>query len=334
MQTEEPLSLLIRRKGGSALDINDLTFNADIIPTLISYEMSQRGLGPKLYGVFNGGSVEEYVDSHTLTSEESADPKISKDIALSMAAVHAIKGLPLMMDTNEAMIERLRSWIPFIPKFRDYLRNNHEIKKYNLDLNFLCNFNFAKETDFLEEQYKTLPMRRNFVLDDMHFANCLVRNEPKEGELRVLLIDYDLGHFGFRGIDLGAHFFNRRFDYESTENKIIPGTEFPSDEEKRRFLRIYQQEIKRLNVWRDFDETGIDSIDNLLLESLIGILQFTLYYASHSLSKPGAIIDVDPCYVLTLDFWLRQFLVTKEEVLKIRRERNLLINQLTAIKIN
>ena len=41
--------------------------------------------------VFSRGTIEEYIDSRTLTSEESADPEISKDIALSLAAAHAIK---------------------------------------------------------------------------------------------------------------------------------------------------------------------------------------------------------------------------------------------------
>lgn len=52
--------------------------------------MSRRGLGPKMYGISKRGTVEEYIDPHTLSSEESTIPEISRDIAISIANVHTI----------------------------------------------------------------------------------------------------------------------------------------------------------------------------------------------------------------------------------------------------
>ena len=317
LKDEEPPSLLIRRKGGNMVDVDELALNTDASQTLIQYELSRRGLGPKLYGVFTGGTIEEYIDSHTLTSEESADPDISKDIALSLAAIHAIQGLPLKVTANEGMFEMMRKWAETIPNSRDYVKSNEKIKKYNLDLDFWHSFDYPGEIDWLENLLRTLPMRRSFIIYDMNYLNCLVRNDPKADQMRVVLIDYDLAHFDFRGLDLGIHFYARRLDVHAKEDKIIPGTEFPSDEEKRRFLRIYQQEIKRLNVFDDFDETGIDSIDNLLLESMIGQLQWTLHFGCYIMSKPEAFLEFEPAFAPLIDFMFRQYLLVKKDVLKI-----------------
>lgn len=276
--------------------------------------MSRRGLGPKMYGIFKGGTVEEFIDSHTLRSEESKDPDISHDIAISIANVHAIKGLPLKQTVNQDNIASMKEWFKMIPSKRDYIQNNKNISKYNLDIEFLYSLDYAKEIDWIENQFKTLKMRKNFILNDMNYLNCLVKNNRKNGELRVMLIDYDLSHYGYRGIDIGIHFFNRRFQLENKENKIIPNSTFPTLEEKKRFLEIYRDEIKRLNVWNDFDENGIDSVDNLLIESIIGQLQYTLYFGIYMMAKPDIFFDLDPALAPCLEFLLKQYVTMKRNV--------------------
>ena len=318
LQAEEPLRLLIRRKGGNVADVDSLGINTDASQTLIQYEMSRRGLGPTIYGIVHGGTIEEYIDSHTLTSEESADPETSNDIALSLAAIHAIKGLPLRTNVPEHNLNKQREWIKNKLNARNYLLNNETLKKFNLDFEFWSSFDYETEINWIQMQLSSLPMRKNFILYDMNYLNCLVRSKPKEDQMRVVLIDYDISHIGHRGIDLGCHFFYRRFNFQSEDkNLLIPNSTFPSDAEKREFLRIYQQEIKRLNVWPDFDENGIDSIDNLLLESTIGQMQFVLYFTCCMINKPEGFFDSEPSMAPCFEFYIRQYLIFKEHVLRI-----------------
>ena len=54
--SKEPLSVLIRRKKGE-VDASDVNTNTS--STLVAYEMSRCGLGPRIYELFNGGTVEE-----------------------------------------------------------------------------------------------------------------------------------------------------------------------------------------------------------------------------------------------------------------------------------
>ena len=210
-------------------------------------------------------------------------------------------------------MKRQREWIKKKPIARDILMNKETLKKLNIDFELWTSIDYEKEIDWIETQFSSLPMRKNFILYDMNYLNCLVRNDPKEGQMRVLLIDYDISR---RGVDLGCHFFNRRLNVLSEDkNFVIPNSKFPSDAEKRRFLGIYQQEIKRLNIWTDFDENGIDSIDNLLL--VIGQMQFALYIACYMIQKPDFFLDSEPNMASYFDFFIRQYLIFKKHVLGI-----------------
>lgn len=293
------------------LDVDDFAMNTDTSSTLIAYEMSRSGLGPKMFGLFKGGSVEEFIDSHTLTYEESTDPDISRDIALSLAAVHAIEGLPLRRDAVEHNFRLEKEWSKLIPNQRDFLLNDEKVKHYKGDMEFLLNFDYEKVIEWVISKCNELKMRKNFVLLDMNYLNCLVRNQPMEDEKRVVLIDYDLAQYNYRGIDLGGHFFNRRFDVTAKGDKmVVTGSSFFSDEHKRRFLTIYQQEIKRLKIWNDFDEDGVDSIDNLLIESAMGKIFVTLYFATNMVAKADVFYEFLPC----LEFMLRHVLILMEEI--------------------
>ena len=309
----EPSSLLIRRKGGNIVDADEFAMNTETSRMLIAYEMGRRGLGPKLYGLFKGGSIEEYIHSHTLTYEESTVAEISRDVALSLAKVHAIKGLPITSKASDDMKKRMREWIKMIPGKKSYWKNHDEIQKMNLDLDFILNFDFEQQVDWLDEKCSRVKMRKHFILFDMNYLNCLVRNHPKDGESKVVLIDYDLAHHDSRGMDFGSHFINRRFQADSKVNKIIPNSRFFTVEEKRNFLKIYQQEIKRLNVWNDFDEDGIDSVENLLLESRIGECIHNLFFGCYIMSKPE-FLNVEPLFASLLEFFLKSFSTFKEEI--------------------
>ena len=109
-----------------------------------------------------------------------------------------------------------------------------------------------------------------------HYQNLVVNEEPRPGELKVFLLDYELSSYGPRGFDLGAHFFNREFDYDNYETSLS-GEEMHTEEERRQFLKHYQDELRRLNV-KDFDDQGLDSIENLLFESYVGALLYHVYF--------------------------------------------------------
>lgn len=295
------------------VDVSELGDNTDMAITLVSYEMGRRGLGPKLYGTFKGGSIEEYIDdSHTLTSVESTDDDVLRHIAISLASVHSIKGLPFKKSGLQDYSVLQMEWIKMIPSAKEYICNNQDIKKYNLDMEFIMTFDHLKEANWLIKKYRSLKLRENYILFDMNFLNCLVRNNPKDGQKKIVLIDYDQFQYNYRGIDLGVHFFNRLVKYDDKDCKIINGATLPTDEERRRFLSIYQQEIKRLN--EDFDGNGLDSIENLVIESIVGQCNYCLFCSVIVMAKAKMFIGSDPAFAPILEFMMRHFLLFKEQL--------------------
>ncbi|KAH9283948.1 Choline kinase A2 [Echinococcus granulosus] len=64
--------------------------NSIILDAVLFALLSEKRLGPKLYGVFPGGRIEEFVESRTLRTEELAYPSVRDCVALHMGALHSL----------------------------------------------------------------------------------------------------------------------------------------------------------------------------------------------------------------------------------------------------
>lgn len=62
-----------------------------ITESVIFTLLSERGLGPKLHGIFPGGRIEEYIKARPLLRRELADKQLSMKIAQKMAAIHGME---------------------------------------------------------------------------------------------------------------------------------------------------------------------------------------------------------------------------------------------------
>lgn len=62
-----------------------------ITESVIFTLLSERGLGPKLHGVFPGGRIEQYIKARPLSTKELADEGLSVQIAHKMAAIHSME---------------------------------------------------------------------------------------------------------------------------------------------------------------------------------------------------------------------------------------------------
>lgn len=65
-------------------------------------------IGPRIYGTFEGGRIEEYFNSVTLTPTDIRDPRISAWIAARMAELHSVD----MTDIDSIFLEELNSHRP------------------------------------------------------------------------------------------------------------------------------------------------------------------------------------------------------------------------------
>ena len=262
-----PSSLLVKKYGGNVFteQAQDL-LNSSLHQALIFYEQSVRGWGPKLYGLFDNGRVEEYVDCHTLTAEEAFTPEFSRDIAKAYARFHSLKlpfkkGNPNILVHTEPMINSCRKETEiFLASGK--LEDAELIESFNR----LFEFPISDEVRWLNGLLKKIKQRTVMCTMDPNYLNRLVRNQtPSDpNATRVVIIDFDLSKYSDRGCDLAGHFVNRIFCWSGKDTKVS-GAEYPNEEERVAFLSAYLEEAEGL--FDDFDAKSLDSLENLILET-------------------------------------------------------------------
>lgn len=104
----EPSQVLMRMYGQIPSEGSDTTVTESVICTLLS----ERNLGPKLYGVFPGGRLEEYIPARALTLQQLKDPEISLLIAKKLARVHVLQA-PLVKEPTWLFnnMSRCAAWL-------------------------------------------------------------------------------------------------------------------------------------------------------------------------------------------------------------------------------
>ena len=137
---------------------------------------------------------------------------------------------------------------------------------------------WEQEMVWLQQELHNL--KRSFILMDTNFLNVLVKEKvTKESESRIMMIDYEAAHHGYRGVDLGSHFMGRMFAWSHPHSKVT-GHGYPSLGERRTFCQFYLQELLRL---QSEDERDVDmeaATDELVRESDVGVLFFACWVMS------------------------------------------------------
>jgi choline kinase len=217
-------------------------------------------LGPSLYGVFEGGRVEELLRGHTLEMKNLQDSSIEENVARAYARFHSMK-LPLPNKLASDLANRVKKLSP---------ETLDAIKKLGYDIT-LFTLEWNRIVPWLRDELEKIGSRLVFTHCDTNFLNIFVREDAKEGETNIAILDYEMSKYSYRAFDLGSHFVNRMCRWGATGDKRSKFP-YPSIDERRRFIKLYLEETKRIGYLNDFDENGRDSVDTLLQESRLGSL--------------------------------------------------------------
>ena len=107
--TAYPPTLLLRIYGPSSDALISRTEELRILHVL----SNEYGLGPKVYGTFDNGRVEQFFPSRALTADELRDPHISACIAKRMRELHSVDMKLLGYTHMEPMVwSCLKKWLP------------------------------------------------------------------------------------------------------------------------------------------------------------------------------------------------------------------------------
>lgn len=185
---------------------------------------SERGLGPKLYGFFDGGRLEEYLPSRTMDSDCILEPEISRKVGAAFPKYHAIQ-VPVSKERRcfQVMRESLKEYqefggVDYEIKPTTVTYSEHP-KKVSMD-------DLYKEIDLMEkwtnEIYKDTVV---FGHNDLACSNVLELSSNKE----IVLIDWEFGSYNCRGFDLAMHLSETAIDFRVPEQPGIKISEELTD---------------------------------------------------------------------------------------------------------
>lgn len=277
----DPMKVVLRKGTGSDYIEKSIKSTMGVIPytmeLVVVSKLSDLGLCPKVYGIFAEGRVEEFVDSTLLSLAHDKDPLVKRDLALNFARIHAAD-VPIAK-VPQNMFKSVEGILEFFRRDeKDSFLTSEHLLKAGVKVHRMVDYDYERELEWLKGAFGKIDFQRAALsLLDVNYNNCLYRNNPQPGELKVLLIDYEMVSYRYRGFDLFGHLMQRMINHEMREGDnrdiTLSGDSYPSEDEMRQWLQIYLDEVKRLGAFDDFDENGIDSVDHVLGEvELCGML--------------------------------------------------------------
>jgi choline kinase len=151
---------------------------------------SEYRIGPRIYGTFENGRIEEYFDSTALTLTELRDPRISCWIGARMAELHCVDIEAVEQTTPDTRGEGKGWEVAAKKNFKSWLSPAREVlelptvsaeTRRALDLDALHD-RWSKYIQWLDKfERDEGPSKRVFAHNDTQYGNLLRLTRPKEG---------------------------------------------------------------------------------------------------------------------------------------------------------
>ncbi|KAH3765158.1 choline kinase alpha [Pelomyxa schiedti] len=194
---------------------------------IIFSRFSDARLGPHLYGLFEGGRIEEFLELQSLTSDEV--PNVLLAIAQQLANVHRleIEDLP----HTPSLFNSLRHW------YEAAMQVTFDDPKKKLQLSELGLEKLGGEIDELQGYLRKIDSPMCFCHNDLLGGNIMYDNESK----KLCFIDFEYGSYNYRGFDFGNHFNEWMLVYSEPHEpwfRLEP-SHYPSYQQQHDFFSTY-----------------------------------------------------------------------------------------------
>ncbi|TYJ58017.1 hypothetical protein B9479_001376 [Cryptococcus floricola] len=211
---------------------------------------SQYGIGPKVYGTFTNGRVEQFFPSRALTAEELREPAISRGIARRLRELHSVDlrllGYEQGKDTEPAVWTCLREWSEAAEEVLTQLEGLGS--KWE---NWVQRFSLHKIRDEVRiyRQYVEANAGKGkeavFAHNDTQYGNLLRLDDDLPPNTphhrRYVVIDFEYASPNPRGFDIANHFHEWRANYHhpTLSHSLHPHFPYPSISQRSDFYRAY-----------------------------------------------------------------------------------------------
>uniref|UniRef100_A0A8B9P539 Ethanolamine kinase n=1 Tax=Apteryx owenii TaxID=8824 RepID=A0A8B9P539_APTOW len=229
---DEPRQVLLRVYGAILQGVDSL-----VLESVMFAILAERALGPRLYGVFPQGRLEQYIPSRRLRTEDLQDPDISKEIAVKMSRFHGMvmpfnKEPKWLFGTMEGYLKQI-SELTF--------PEEAQLKKFNR----LKAYNLQEEMKSLRELLESTPSPVVFCHNDVQEGNILLlAGHEASSSDKLMLIDFEYSSYNYRGFDIGNHFCEWVYNYTHDSWPFYKASpeNYPNRQQQLHFIRHYLSE--------------------------------------------------------------------------------------------
>ncbi|XP_027889963.1 choline kinase alpha isoform X2 [Xiphophorus couchianus] len=261
---DEPRSILLRLYGAILQGAE-----AMVLESVMFAILAERELGPKLYGIFPQGRLEQYVPSRKLDTCELSDPSISTEVAQKMARFHGMR-MPFNKEPKW-LFGTMEKYLSQVMRL-NFTRESH-LRRFNS----MLAYNLPQEMGTLK-----------FLLESTHSPVVFCHNDCQEGNIlllkgrhssdkqKLMLIDFEYSSYNYRGFDIGNHFCEWMYDYTCEEFPFfkVDTQNYPSKAQQLHFIESYLRESDQ-----GFDNLSEEHQMKLKEELYVEVNRFSL--ASH-----------------------------------------------------
>lgn len=244
---DEPHQVLLRVYGAILQGVDSL-----VLESVMFAILAERTLGPKLYGIFPQGRLEQYLPNTRMRTDQLSDPSISAEIATKLARFH-----DMVMPFNKEP-----KWLfGTIDKYMDQvmkLNFNREahVKKYKK----LMKLDLPAELESLRALLAATPSPVVFCHNDVQEGNILMLDDKDHSSNeRLMLIDFEYSSYNYRGFDFGNHFCEWMYNYTYDQWPFYKASpeNYPTREQQLHFIRNYLAEQERCSHMK-IDQTQVE----------------------------------------------------------------------------
>ncbi|XP_051512644.1 choline kinase alpha-like isoform X2 [Myxocyprinus asiaticus] len=283
---EEPRNVLLRlygeilqmscNKGDSRQSNTDHFEGADamVLESVMFAILAERELGPKLYGIFPQGRLEQFVPSRKLSTDELSVPGICAEIAEKTAKFHAMR-MPFNKEPK---------WLfGTMEKYMDQVLQLTFTRESHLrNFSHLLSYNLPQEMDNLKCLLESTPSPVVFCHNDLQEGNILLLSGRKNTDRqRLMLIDFEYSSYNYRGFDIGNFFCEWIYDYTFDRFPFFKTNtkNYPTKAQQMHFFQSYLLE----------SDTGFETLSE---EDQLKLKEDMLVEVNRSMPWPGLMLTL------------------------------------------
>ncbi|XP_055790196.1 choline kinase alpha-like isoform X1 [Salvelinus fontinalis] len=213
---------------------------AMVLESVMFAILAERELGPKLFGIFPQGRLEQFVPSRKLDTDELSMPSISAEIAEKMAKFHGMR-MPFNKEPKW-LFGTIDKYLNQVMRLT-FTRESHMLKFARL-----MSCNLPQEMENLKS-----------LLDSTHSPVVFCHNDCQEGNIlllsgcegtdrqKLMLIDFEYSSYNYRGFDIGNHFCEWMYDYTNDKFPFfhVNSNNYPTKAQQLHFIGSYLSETEQ-----------------------------------------------------------------------------------------